>query len=468
MNNTKFVPRPYQKLITDAQLSVPRVNVWAGMGLGKTVSTLTAIDALLMSGLQSGPALVLAPLRVAQSTWPDEAAKWPHLRGLELQPVTGSLKSREAALRNTNASVFTINYENVAWLVETLGDNWPFGTVIADESTKLKNFRLKHGGKRAAALGKIAHSRVHRWVNLTGTPSPRGLVDLWGQCWFIDAGNRLGRTYSAYISRWFTSHQRPGQTWPDLSPRDFAQSQITDVLRDVTLSLDTADWFDNTQPVNVVVPVSLPPRARRHYRDMERKLFTELATATVSATSVAVAAIKCLQIASGALYTEDNNAWETLHDEKVQALDSIISEAAGAPVLVAYHWRHDLERLQRAFPSGRVLDTDPQTLRDWNAGKIPVMFAHPASAGHGLNLQDGGNILVFFSHWWDLEHAQQITERIGPARQAQAGHPRPVFVYHILATDTIDTLVAERLRSKRSVQDLLLEAMKTKNYGGNL
>ena len=193
---------------------------------------------------------------------------------------------------------------------------------------------------------------------------------------------------------------------------------------------------------------------------MEKELFIELAGAEVEAMNAAAKTVKCLQIASGAVYLEDGETWEALHDAKIQALESIVEEAAGAPVLVAYHWRHDLDRLRKAFPQGRALDADPKTLRDWNAGKIPILFAHPASAGHGLNMQDGGNILVFFSLWWDLEQHQQIIERIGPTRQAQAGHDRPVFIYYIVADHTVDQLALERLKTKASVQEILLKAMK--------
>ncbi|MBI6549904.1 SNF2-related protein [Xenorhabdus lircayensis] len=455
-----FTPRPYQNLIINHELDIPRGNVWAGMGMGKTVATLTALEDLYMAGSETQPTLVLAPLRVARSTWPDEADKWDHLHNIDIQPIVGSVKERREALKNTNASVFTTNYDNLVWLVETLGNKWPFATVIADESTRLKSFRLRKGGKRAAALAKVAHRYVRRWVNLTGTPSPNGLIDLWGQAWFVDQGERLGRTYNAFTSRWFNHIRFPGQHWVKLEPWPFAQQQIQSALNDVTIALDAADWFDIEEPVHNVLRVELPPKVHQQYQAMEKELFVELDSIGVEALNAASKTIKCLQIASGALYTDENGTWQELHDAKLQALDSIITEASGMPVLVAYHWKHDLARLLKAFPRGRHLDADPQTLRDWNAGKIPVMFAHPASAGHGLNLQDGGNILVFFSHWWDLEQYQQIIERIGPTRQAQAGYHRPVFIHHIIATRTMDERVMERRNSKREVQDILLEAMK--------
>ncbi|WP_406705556.1 SNF2-related protein [Sodalis sp.] len=461
-----FTPRPYQARMVTHILTHPRCNIWAGMGMGKTVATLTALDTLFKAGSETRPALVLAPLRVATSTWPDEALKWTHLHNLVVQPITGTPKQRQAALANSNANVFTTNYDNVLWLVETLRGRWPFGTVIADESTRLKSFRLNSGGKRAAALAKIAHKAVDRWVNLTGTPAPNGLIDLWGQAWFVDQGKELGRTFGSFESRWFRKLQFPGQPFSKLIPLEYAQEQMHEALAKFTLSLNPADWFDIDQPIHNTVNVTLPPKARKQYEEMEQEMFLELEDIGIEAPNAAARTMKCLQLASGAVYTDDSGEWLNLHDEKLKALESIISESGGTPVLVAYHWKHDLERLLKAFPDGRHLDANPKTISDWNAGRIPLLFAHPASAGHGLNLQDGGNVLVFFSHWWGLEQYQQIIERIGPTRQAQAGHPRPVFIHHIVATDTVDELVMERRDSKRKVQDILLEAMKRKKKRG--
>lgn len=456
MTRQSFTPREYQDAIMEWALERERSGVWAGMGMGKTVSTLTALDILEL--IEPGPTLVLAPLRVAASTWPDEAAKWDHLRNIEVSAVVGSPEQRRAALRR-QASIYTTNYDNLPWLVEHLGDKWPFRKVVADEATKLKSFRLRQGGKRAQALGRLAHSKISRFVELTGTPSPNGLQDLWGQAWFLDKGVRLGRTYDAFRQRWFQAIPG-GDGYQQIRPLPHAQREIEERLRDLCLSLDARDYFDIRQPIVNVIRVDLPSKARQLYRDMEREMFMQIDEHEVEAFSAAAKTIKCLQLANGAAYTDEAGSWIEVHDAKLQALESVIAEAAGAPVLVAYHFNSDLARLQRAFPRGRVLDKDPQTIRDWNAGKIPVLFAHPASAGHGLNLQDGGNILAFFGHWWNLEEFQQITERIGPTRQAQAGHDRPVFVHHIVAADTVDELVMARRETKREVQDLLLDAMK--------
>ncbi len=448
-----FTPRPYQTMIRDHILDVPRCAIWAGMGMGKTTSTLNALDALQF--IDSAPVLVLAPLRVARTTWPEEAGKWDHLAGMNVMPIVGSEAERISALR-MDAPVYAMNYENLEWLVERWGERWPYRTVVADESTKLKSFRLRQGGARARALGRVAHTKIKRFVQLTGTPSPNGLQDLWGQAWYLDAGQRLGRTYSAFTQRWF-------QASPDgygVKPLAHAQTEIQDKLRDLCLTVEAKDWFDLRAPIVNNIFVDLPIKARKHYREMEKEMFTEIEAHQVEAFGAAARTIKCLQIANGAAYVDDAGNWKDLHDEKLLALESIISEAAGAPILVAYHFKSDLARLRRAFPQARPLDADPRTIAEWNAGRIPVLLAHPASAGHGLNLQDGGNSIVYFGHWWNLEERLQILERIGPTRQMQAGHDRPVFVHNIIARDTVDELVMQRIETKREVQDLLLDAMK--------
>jgi SNF2 family DNA or RNA helicase len=450
--------RPYQKLIIDHILDKERCNAFVPMGLGKTVSTLTALSHLGL--VDEGPTLVLAPLRVAQSTWPDEVKKWN--LDLPVATVTGTAAQRALALRE-DAAIFTTNYENVPWLVDWFKYNprpWPFKTIVADEVTKLKGFRTRQGTKRAKALAEVAHKKVERWIGLTGTPAPNGLKDLWGPMWFVDGGHRLGKSFSAFSQRWFrTSYDGYG-----LEPVECAQMEIQRLISDVCLSLDAKDYFNLSEPITNRITVDLPYKARQQYRDMERTMFLELeghlGPTSVEALNAASKTQKCLQLANGAIYTDESKNWTEVHDAKIAALDDIIEEAGGAPVLVAYHFRHDLHRLRAAFPRGRVLDSDPETIRSWNAGKIPVLFAHPASAGHGLNLQDGGNILVFFSVNWNLEEHQQIIERIGPTRQMQAGHDRPVFLHYILANDTVDFDVLERLESKASVQEILMKAMK--------
>ncbi len=456
----RFTPRKYQTPIIDHIVDNERCAIWLGMGMGKTSCVLTALEVIsVLEG--SRKALVVAPLRVARTTWPDEVKKWDHLKHLKVSVVTGNVTQRKAAL-NVDADIYTTNYEQLPWLVEHFGDNWPFEIIISDESTRLKGFRLRQGTKRSRALGRVAHKHGKRFIELTGTPSPNGLIDLWGQAWFLDAGERLGRSFQSFQDRWFRTERVGSDPHAvKLIPQPFAREQIEDRLKDIVISLDAKDYFDLKEPIVNILRVDLPLEAQQLYEDMEREMYIQLENTAVEAFNAAAQTVKCLQIANGAIYTQEKNSrYEEIHDAKIQALESVIEEAAGAPVLVAYQFKSDVDRLQRAFPKAKLLDQNPQTITDWNAGKIPILLAHPASAGHGLNLQDGGNIICFFSHWWNLEEYMQIIERIGPTRQAQAGHDRPVYIHHIVANNTIDEVVMERRNSKRAVQDLLLEAMK--------
>lgn len=480
MPRKEYKPHGYQTIIAGHQLDHPRNAVWSFMGSGKTVSTLTSLAGLKAVG-DIAPTLVLAPKRVAQSTWPDEALKWEHLRDLSVVPIVGDEVSRRRALAQY-ADIYTTNYEQLPWLVEHFGERWPFKRVVADESTRLKNFHgydrkrkdgeVTHclvGGTRSKALARVAHSKITEMWELTGTPAPNGLLDLWGQAWFIDAGKRLGSSVGAFKRRWFQkSYDGFGST-----PLPFAQEQIQDALRDICLSLEAKDWFDVDEPITVPVYVDLPSRVRRLYDDMEKEFFMEWDGRECEAFNAAARTQKLLQIANGAVYVdplaEDDSdkrskEWREVHDLKVQALESIYNEANGMPLLVAYEFRSDLARILKAFPKAEVIDDDPDTITRWNAGKIPILLCHPASAGHGLNLQDGGNILVYFSHDWNLELRQQIAERIGPVRQKQSGYDRPCFVYNIIARDTMDEVVIARCESKREVQDILIDAMK-RRYG---
>lgn len=458
----EFTPRPYQELIIDHIIENPRCAIWAEMGVGKTVATLTALDTLQM--VEDGPVLIVAPLRVATVTWPDEILKWEHLKGLNISVITGTEKERVSAVR-APSQLYVTNYEQLVWLVAYWGDKWPYTTVVLDESTKVKSFRLRQGGKRAQALGSIAHTRIKRMIQLTGTPASNGLKDLWGQLWFVDAGTRLGRSFSAFSQRWFV----PDRSGFGIAPMKSAQSEIQEKLKDVCLTIAAKDWFDLRQPIVTNIEVVLPLKARKHYNEMEKEMFTSLDTGhAIEAFNAAAKTQKCLQIANGAMYVGDGAIeWQELHKAKIDALDSVIEEAAGMPVLVAYHFKSDLARLLKSFPQGKQLDKNPQTIKDWNAGKIPVLFAHPASAGHGLNLQDGGNIIVFFGLNWNLEEHLQIIERIGPTRQLQAGYDRPVFIYRIVAKDTVDDLVLERLETKKEVQEILMTAMKKRLHNAH-
>lgn len=449
--------KPHQQLIVNHIINTPRCAVWADMGVGKTASTLSALS--FLSLLKPIKALIIAPLRVAAATWPNEVAKWAEFNHMTVSVIHGNRKQKEKAL-STMANIYTINFENIPWLVETLNNKWDFNVIVVDEATKLKSFRLRKGGSRATALKQVAFKNVDHFIELTGTPSPNGLMDLWGQLWFIDKGDRLAKSFTTFKSRWFNEvKDRRGEYTIRLDPKPDAMNDIQQRVRDICITVAAKDFFDIREPIVNNIEIELPKSVKTMYQKMESALYVEFADISVQAVNAAAKTLKLIQIANGALYTE-GDTWAPLHDLKLQALQEIIESANGAPVLVAYHFKSDLERLLKYFPQGKSLDKNPTTLAEWNKGKIPILFAHPASSGHGLNLQHGGNILVFFSQWWDLEQYQQIIERIGPTRQIQSGYDRPVFIYNIIAKNTVDELILERKATKKSVQDLLLNSMK--------
>lgn len=456
-----FTPRPYQKLVTDFILEHDRCGIWAGMGMGKSSATLNAIDVRQM--LSNRPALVIAPLRVATTTWPDEVRKWEHLSHLTVLPIVGSEKDRLRALRY-DANIYTVNYEQIPWLVEHYGDRWPFEDVYSDESTKLKGFRLRQGTQRAKALGRVAHTKIKTFTQLTGTPAPNGLEDLWGQAWFLDKGERLGRTYDAFKQRWF----RKKYTGFGTEPMEHAQEQIQRALKDICLTIDAKDWFDLEEPIVNNIYVDLPARARALYDDMEKRAFMEIQQGMVNHEVEAFGAAqkigKCLQLANGAAYLgEGSKEWAEVHDAKIQALEDIVEEAAGMPVLVSIQFKSDLARLLKAFGKDAIALNSQEGVRRAQRGEGKVWLGHPASMGHGVDgLQQHSNIMAFFGHDWNLEQRLQIIERIGPTRQMQAGMNRPMFIHNIIARDTADSMVIERVETKRSVQDVLMNAMKVR------
>lgn len=443
-------------MMRDFILNKNKCNIWASPGTGKTGASFTAFDILKVLGSTFFPVLVIAPKKVAQHVWPREQAKWKQFRDLRVVTLAGheSTAKRIEQLRRP-ADIYVVNYDLIQWLIDYFDERkieWPFKAVIADESTKLKNFRLRNGGKRATALARI-QKHVGRWVNLTGTPSPNGLLDLWGQCWFLDRGERLGRTYGEFKKRYFDEDvysqlitMRPG-----------AAEQIAAKIADITLSIEAKDYFDLPPLLVNHISVDMSPSAMAMYRQMERDMFLEFGDKIAEAPNAAVMTMKCLQMASGAVYTEEGK-YEEFDDAKLDALESIVAES-GAAVLVAYQWKFDVARIKKRFP-GAVDIRKPEHIDAWNAGQIGVGLIHPASAGHGIDLAKGGNILVFFSNWWSLEERLQVIERLGPTRQVQHGFDRPVFLHSLIAQGTMDEDVIARHESKRSVQQLLIDRMK--------
>lgn len=445
----------------------PRCALWAKPGMGKTILTLTHLDILHRVWGESKPTLVLAPLRVARDTWATEAGKWKHLQGLEVVPIVGTSDQRKAAMRR-DAPVYTTNYEQLPWLVETLGDRWPFTTVVADEAVRLKGFRVRQGTERAQALGEVAHKRVQRFIQLTGTPASNGLKDLWGQMWFLDGGQRLGRTYSAFENRWFAYKRvvdaiskKPGIV-PIILPN--AHEEIHARLADLCLTLDPKDWFDLKDPIINVIEVELPPSARIKYREMERELFTMIGDQEVEVFNAAALSNKCLQMANGAAYLDAERygagTWVEMHREKLDALQELMDATGDDPLLVSYEFKSDRDRMFREWPDALDLANE-KDLALAKAGKGKLWVGHPASIGEGIDgLQEWCNTVVFFGQTWRLDLHDQIIERVGPMRQLQAGKDRNVFVHYIVARGTVDQVVVARRDGKRSVQDLLMDYMK--------
>lgn len=451
-----YQPREYQKKMIEAILGRKRLALYAGMGMGKTSATLEAIRRI-KSKHPKLRVLIIAPLRVAQSTWPDEIKKWENFKGFKVSVICGSQKQRVRAAQS-GADIYTVNYENIPWLVNHFSNSWPFDLIVADESTRLKGLRSRQGTVRAKALAKVAFLS-QGFIELTGTPAPNGLLDLWGQVWFLDQGKRLGKSFSAFQKQYFypVTYGGTAKHWCEWRPFEQTEERIKDKLSDITVTVNPEDYFDVAKNIFNDIYLELPKAVMRDYRRFARELYLELEGGEeITAANAAVKTGRLLQMASGAVYTEDGESYSTIHEAKIEALKSVVEEAAGMPILCSYSFRHEVDRIKKAFPKARLLDKSPQTITDWNAGKIPLLLAHPASCGHGLNLQDGGNILVFFSCGWSLEQHDQIIERIGAVRQAQAGHKRLSFIHYLIAKGTLDEVVKERLSTKRDIMDTLL------------
>lgn len=441
----KYVPHPYQVRATEWVLSHEGAAVFLDMGMGKSVITLTAVDGLLSIG-EAEKVLVIAPLRVAQDTWTREAAKWDHTRHLRIAKVLGSESQRIAALKET-AEIYVINRENVPWLVRYYAKRWPFDLVVIDE---LSSFKASDS-QRFRALRSV-RPQIKRVIGLTGTPAPNGLMDLWPQIFLLDAGARLGRTITRYREEWFRPGRHKGHVVYEWLPKAGAADEIYGRLQDLCLSMSADDYLQLPERVDRIVPLALPGSAMTLYRAMEASLITQVADTAIVAASAAVAANKLLQMTGGAVYDELGEARE-IHSVKLDALDDLIEAANGNPVLVFYGYRHDLERIRRRQPEARELRT-AEDIADWNSGKVPVMLAHPAGAGHGLNLQDGGHQVVWFSLPWSLELYQQAN-----ARLHRQGQQHPVVVHHLIAEGTIDERVMRVLADKEAGQEALLRAV---------
>jgi SNF2 family DNA or RNA helicase len=435
----------YQHRFIDFVKSSQRVMGAIAMGMGKTTSTLTAASDLLDS-FAVQRVLVIAPLRVARSVWKQEAAQWDHLSHLQFSVVVGSEKERLAALQR-RADIYVINRENVAWLTKRYGTRWPFDMVVVDESSSFKSA----SSQRFKAMKRVLPA-IKYIVLLTGTPSPNGLLDLWSQAYMLDFGAALGRTAGDYQRRFFVQ----GYGGYSYTPMVGAQAKIEKLLRPMVMSLAAEDYLEVPTRIDLMQQVVLPAAAAKEYAAFEKSMFIELPDgADVEAQSAAILANKLLQYANGALYTDKSGAWSEVHAAKLDALEELIEENPGETMLVGYNFKSDLARLQARFPQARVLDNDPETILAWNRKEIPLLLAHPQSAGHGLNLQAGGSLMVWFGLCWSLEYYQQMN-----ARLHRQGQTEPVRVVHLVAEGTIDARVVAVLTAKDVVQRSLLDALK--------
>ena len=447
----KFIPHDYQKIAIEKIINLPAVGLFLEMGLGKTVSALTAIQELLYDRFEVSKVLVIAPLRVAQSTWSGEIEKWDHLQGLRLSKVLGSEKQRIEALHQP-ADIWIINRENTEWLVDYYGRKWPFDMVVIDELSSFKNPR----SKRFRALRKV-RPLIKRIVGLTGTPAPNGLIDLWSQIYLLDQGERLGKTLTGYRNRYFDPGRRNQNIVFEWIPKPFAEERIYEKISDICVSMKAEDWLQLPERIDNVIEVELPEKVKSQYKQLERDLILPLLDSDVTAANAAVLTNKLLQMANGAIYDEFGEAKE-IHDAKLEALEEVVEAANGKPVLVVYSYRHDLDRIKNQLKKykPRTLDSD-QDVQDWNAGKTQVLLLHPASGGHGLNLQTGGNIIVWFGLTWGLEYYQQAN-----ARLYRQGQIERVIVHHIVAKGTMDENVLKALTGKAATQEDLMEAVKAR------
>ena len=445
----RFEPHEYQRHAVQWVLDKPACGLFLAMGLGKTAVTLTALVELLHDRFEVARPLVIAPLRVAESTWPDEVGKWDHLQHLQVSKVLGSQQQRLAALQD-DADLWVVNRENVRWLVEMYGREWPFDMIVVDELSSFKSPR----SQRFRALRKV-RPLARRVVGLTGTPAPNGLIDLWSQVYLLDRGERLGKTLTEYRERWFIPGRRNGYVVYEWVPRPFAEEEIYERISDICVSMKAEDWLQLPERLDRVVTVKLSPEAREQYMRMERDLLLPFMGADVVAGSAAVLSNKLLQLANGAVYDEEGGV-RYIHDCKLDVLEDLIEAANGRPVMVAYSYRHDLARIKHRFPTARELE-GPEDVRAWNRGEVSILLTHPASAGHGLNLQAGGNTLIWFGLPWSLELYQQAV-----ARLHRQGQTERVVVHHLLAEGTMDGDVMRALSGKATTQGALLEAVKAR------
>ncbi len=446
----KYNPHNYQQFATDFILEHPVSCLMLDMGLGKTIITLTALWQLTLDSFEVSRVLVIAPKRVAADTWPKELTKWEHLKGLDASLVMGTQAEREAALRR-QTFLYIINRENVSWLVEN--HRWDFDMVVIDELSSFKS----NQAQRFKAMKKV-RPLVSRIVGLTGTPAPNSLLDLWPQMYLMDMGQRLGRFIGGFRERFFTPDKRNREIIYSYKPREGAEEAIYSLISDICISMKAVDYLDMPELIMNRVEVSMDSREQKIYDDFQRDMVVNLHGEELDAVNAAVLSGKLLQMANGAVYGENHKVLR-IHDRKLDALEDLVEAANGKPLLVAYWYEHDLQRIKARFKTARCIDTT-KDIDDWNAGRIPLALIHPASAGHGLNLQDGGCTIVWFGLTWSLELYQQLNARLW-----RQGQKHTVVIHHIVTKGTHDEDVLQALECKDTRQTALIDAVRARIGG---
>lgn len=447
----------YQVAAVEHIMSNTHAALFLEMGLGKTVSTLTAIKKLMFEELEIAKTLVVGPKRVVESVWDVECEKWEHLKDLKVSKIIGTVKQRKEALRK-NADIYLISRDNISWLCGLYGGSMlPFDMLVIDELSSFKNPK----SIRFKALRGVQPS-FKRVIGLTGTPAPNGLIDLWSQIYLLDRGERLGKFITRYREEYFKPGKRNGAIIYKYDLVTDGEARIYEKIGDICMSMKAKDYLKLPGRIDNIIKIVLPPDIQAKYdafeRDQVLQLFADQPEdEAITAVSAAALSNKLLQFANGAVYDE-NKDWHVVHDLKIEALKEIIEDANGKPVLVAYTYQHDLHRIKEALKQYKPvqLKTD-QDVKDWNAGKIQVMIMHPASGGHGLNLQAGGHIIVWFGQTWSLELEQQFN-----ARLVRQGQENVVIIHKLVASKTMDEDVIKAQESKSAKQDSLMEAVKAK------
>lgn len=442
----------YQKNTVEFINENPYCGLFLDLGLGKTVTALTAINDLMYDRFEVSKVLVIAPLRVADTTWSAEADKWGHLKHLTISKILGDKKSRIRALRK-KADIYVINVENVSWLVAYLGSAFNFDMVVIDELSCFKD----HESIRFKALRQVRPS-VKRVVGLTGTPAPNGLIQLWPQLYLLDRGARLGRTITEYRNNYFLPGKTNGHVVFNYKLRDKSENAIYEKISDICISMKACDYINMPRRIDNKIEIAFDETVGKQYRDFERQQVLKLKSdEEITVVNAAALCNKLLQFANGAVYNEDKVYKET-HDLKIKALEEILETSGGKNVLVFYSYQHDLDRIQKKLKKyhPQALKTS-EDISDWNAGKIELLLAHPKSAGHGLNLQSGGNIIVWFGLTWSLELYQQAN-----ARLYRQGQTETVVIHHLVVKGSMDEDVMQALEGKAAGQNALLDAVKAR------